>query len=98
MFNHVIKCGHLIKCDGLSLSYATPSLENDRSRIGFIIRKSTGKAVFRNYLKRTIREIFKEREADFSGKKWIVLKIPSGPIKVPVKELVQGAIGLLKNL
>lgn len=107
MFSLLFKEGARLKSEGLSIQYVNPLSSSEiekrdgrlaSSKVGFLIRKKTGKAVFRNTLRRKLRTAFMQHAPHFSTPTWILFDIPKGPLKVGVKELVQNANILLGNL
>lgn len=96
MVSYVFRYGNRIYGDALSILVAHPRSLNEHSRMGFVIRKSTGKAVFRNILRRMLRKAFQESHPHFKKPSWIVFNVPSGPIEISLKVFRKSAIELLK--
>ena len=62
-FKRLYKKGHCVRNKYLSLYILTRS-DSNGVRIGFNISKKIGKAVIRNRIKRTLKEIFRNTEAE----------------------------------
>jgi len=99
MFDHVINHGKTFKSKGVVLIAASvPQDSPEFSRIGFIVRKSSGKAVTRNKIRRTLRIVFQESLSKMSSAKWMVFNIPKGPLQISLKTLRKSAKELLLQI
>jgi len=58
--------------------YAIPN-ETDSARVGLTVKKAVGNSVFRNKLKRCVREYFRVNQAQFAG--WDLNFVPREVVK-----------------
>jgi len=66
--------GGVLRKFPLSMRYLhAPDIQ--QSRIGFVIRKGAGDAVYRNTLRRTLREMFREAKGRFVNPAWVVFEV-----------------------
>jgi len=96
MVDYVFRHGSRIYGDSLSILVADPRSFNEHSRMGFVIRKTTGKAVLRNILRRTLRKAFQDAYPHFKKPSWILFNVPYGPVEVSLKVFRKSAIELLE--
>ncbi len=73
-------------------------VEEGTSRAGFVIRKKTGNAVKRNFLRRLFRGCFLEVEPSFKKKHWVLFDVYPKPFLIHRKELREKVFAILRTL
>lgn len=95
MITFVLKNNRCLYNELVSVKAARPESSEERSRVGFIIRKSNGSAVFRNRLRRMLREVFRRSIDSFTESVWVLFELPPGPITAPLKKVRESAVDLM---
>jgi ribonuclease P protein component len=93
MYKTVFEGGRVLRSLALTLRYFRA--DQDHSRVGFIIRKKTGKANMRNSIRRTLRCCFQEFLPRFDEGAWIVFDVSDKAAKFRRGELRAEAQRLL---
>jgi ribonuclease P protein component len=96
MFKAVIEKGKSLKSPPLSLRLLRTD-PVDHSRVGFIIRKKAGNAVFRNAVRRVLREIFRTQLNSFPEPTWVIFDIMNSANSITRSQLRDQAIALLEK-
>lgn len=73
MYKMVFEGGRALR--GLPLTLRYFRVEDDITRIGYIIRKKSGDAPFRNSVRRTLRRSFQEALSGFAEGTWLVFDV-----------------------
>lgn len=73
MYKKVFQGGRALRGAPLTLRFIR--MEQDCSRVGFIIRKKTGNAPMRNSIRRTLRQSFTEALPGFGEGAWLVFDV-----------------------
>lgn len=73
MYKKVFQGGKALRGAPLTLRFIR--MEQDCSRVGFIIRKKTGNAPMRNSIRRTLRQSFQEALPGFGEGAWFVFDV-----------------------
>lgn len=73
MYKKVFEAGNVFRSQPLTLRYC--SVEEDVSRLGFIIRKKVGDAPMRNSIRRTLRNSFQQALPELKLGTWIVFDV-----------------------
>ena len=68
------------------------------SGIGFVVRKRAGSAVFRNAVRRVLREKFRLTKAGFLQPSWVVFEVSDRASESTRADLRNGAEHLLNSL
>lgn len=68
-YNELKMCGKVFKTKLLVFNY----MESQRSKLGVIVTKKVGNAVFRNNVKRWLREVFRTNREVFNNKLDLVI-------------------------
>jgi ribonuclease P protein component len=68
------------------------------TRIGFVIRKRSGNAVYRNALRRVLRECFLKIRARFGNPAWIVFEVSDRAAESTRTSFRHNAESLLQSL
>lgn len=71
--------------------------KQEGNRVGFIVKKSTGKAVQRNKIKRRLREIWRLKGKKLIIGSDIIILAKKGILEAPFLEVEQEVIRLLKK-
>jgi len=73
MYKKVFQGGRALRGAPLTLRFIR--MEQDCSRVGFIIRKKTGNAPMRNSIRRTLRQTFQEALPALREGTWVVFDV-----------------------
>lgn len=73
MYKKVFEGGRALRGSPLTLRYFR--VEQDCSRVGFIIRKKVGDAPMRNSIRRTLRQSFQEVLPEFGEGTWVIFDV-----------------------
>ncbi len=94
-FNRVYRGGKRLHGKGFSLIFSANRMEFNR--LGISVRKKTGTAVYRNRIKRIIRESFRLHRDLFPAECDIVVTVRPGFEPGSTAEFVQAVNGLLNS-
>ena len=97
MYQHILSSGKRVTVDGLSLCFVSALSEKTKNsvnshlktntiRVGFLIRKKTGKAYFRNRLRRILRHscwTFKHKNVKSL---YLLFDVPAKPLSLSLKQ------------
>ena len=89
--------GGVLRKFPLSMRY----LKNDdirENRVGFIIRKRAGDAVFRNAVRRILRELFRQSKNRFEQPVWVVFEVSDRAAESTRTSFRHSAESLLQSL
>jgi len=97
-FNNIFKYGKCIKYKFYSCYYIK-NIENDRSRIGIVVKKKIGNSVKRNYEKRVIKNIYRQNKNILNQNFDIVfiLKYPFGTFLDKKNEIIKILSNIQEN-
>ena len=98
MFDSLFREGVCLRGNNISLRYIILSESKSPSRVGFVIRKSTAQAVFRNLLRRKFKDLFRQYASLCSSSLWILFDVPKGPLSVSVSQLMGNTKNLLNQV
>jgi ribonuclease P protein component len=87
MYKQVFEAGRTLRGSPLTVRFLRA--ESDWSRVGFIIRKKTGDAPFRNSVRRTLRRTFQEALPSIPEGLWILFDV-SDKAKASTRSQLQG--------
>ena len=68
------------------------------SRIGFVVRKKAGPAVFRNIIRRVLREKFRQSKINFTKPAWVVFEVSDRASEITRSDLHNISATLLQSL
>ncbi len=95
MYRAVYQSGTLLKSEHLRLRFCRAPQDDSISRVGFLIRKKSGKAVLRNAIRRRFRRVFQMNHSKWVEPNWVVFDLPPQPVKCVLSVLVHEAEYLL---
>ena len=97
MYKRVKTEGGVLRKFPLTMRYLqTPDIVE--SRIGFVVRKRAGDAVYRNVLRRVLRESFRHVCDRFEKPTWLVFEVSDRAAESTRKAFRQNAESLLQSL
>jgi len=96
MYKTVYEGGRVLRSAPLTLRYF--QADQDLSRVGFIIRKKTGKACLRNSIRRTLRRSFQEALSNLREGTWLVFDVSDKAVALRRCDLRVEADKLLRCL
>jgi ribonuclease P protein component len=96
MYKTVYEGGRVIRSTPLTLRYF--QADQDFSRVGFIIRKKTGKACLRNSIRRTLRRSFQEALPSLREGIWLVFDVSDKAAALRRRDLRAEADTLLRHM
>ncbi len=98
MYKQVFEQGRSSRCYPFTLRYYFPPEEDERSRVGFILRKKLGKAPTRNLFRRILRRFFQQAFAAFPRKVWIIFDLNPNAGKITKRQVWEKAGEALNNV
>jgi len=97
MYRRVKTEGNIVRKSPLSMRYLR-STDIEKNCIGFVLRKRAGNAVFRNAIRRVLREVFREIQTTFTQPTWVVFEVSDKAAESTRTVLRQNAEFLLQSL
>lgn len=97
MYKRVKTEGGVLRKFPLSMRYLQTS-DIPESRLGFVIRKRAGDAVYRNSLRRVLRECFRKMMEGFEKPAWIFFEVSDRASETTRTTFRHNAESLLKTL
>ncbi len=97
MYRRVFKQGRAQRGEHLNLWLLKPTEPQEITRVGFVIRKKTGKAHLRNRLRRIFRALFQSRIPQWESPVWIVFDVPPRPLRGSIRQIRDEAESLLSH-
>lgn len=94
MYKRVFETGRALRSAPLTLRFAQAAPE-DRTRVGFIIRKQVGNAPLRNAIRRVLRQCFAQALPSLPEGTWVVFDIPARAAQASRGEMRAEAARLL---
>jgi ribonuclease P protein component len=96
MYKKVFEGGRAMRGSPLTLRFIR--IEQDCTRVGFIIRKKAGNAPMRNSIRRTLRSSFQEILPAFAEGTWLIFDVSEKASKFPRAHIKGEADRLLREL
>ena len=97
MYRRIKTEGNVMRKFPLSMRYLR-SCDIQESRIGFVVRKRVGDAVFRNAIRRVLRETFRQIQSRFAKPTWVVFEVSDKAAESTRTTMRQNAESLLQTL
>ncbi len=97
MYRRVKTEGNVVRKFPLSMRYLHSS-DIQESRLGFVVRKRAGDAVFRNSIRRVLRETFRQIQSTFTKPTWVVFEVSDKAAESTRTTMRQNAEALLQSL
>ncbi len=97
MYRRVKMEGSVIRKFPLTMrTLRTPDIHENR--VGFVVRKKAGSAVFRNAIRRVLREKFRQTMANFVQPAWVIFEVSDRVAESTRSDLHMHAQFLLSSL
>lgn len=97
MYKRVFESGRALRSAPLTVRFAPPA-PDDRTRVGFIIRKQVGNAPLRNAIRRVLRQCFLDALPSLPEGTWVVFDVPARPARARRAEMRSEAARLLAEV